>query len=82
GSWIVLRALSHEEHDVTSRSSALQLLEESRKSGEFLTGLMYVDSHRKDFMTNLHVVDTPLALLTEEALRPGPDVLAKIMDTI
>jgi len=28
------------------------------------------------------VVDTPLALLTEEALRPGPDVLAKIMDTI
>ncbi|MBV8487050.1 MAG: 2-oxoacid:ferredoxin oxidoreductase subunit beta [Planctomycetaceae bacterium] len=82
GSWIVLRALNHEEHDVTSRSSALQLLEESRKNGEFLTGLMYVDSHRKDFMTNLHVVDTPLALLTEEALRPGPDVLAKIMDTI
>ncbi|MGO9601310.1 MAG: 2-oxoacid:ferredoxin oxidoreductase subunit beta [Isosphaeraceae bacterium] len=82
GSWIVLRALNHEEHDVTSRSSALQLLEESRKNGEFLTGLMYVDSHRNDFMTNLHVVDTPISLLTEETLRPRPDVLAKIMDTI
>ena len=31
GSWITLKALHHEEHDVTSKVSALQLLEESQR---------------------------------------------------
>ncbi len=30
GSWITLKALRHEEHDVTDRVSALRLLEESQ----------------------------------------------------
>jgi 2-oxoglutarate ferredoxin oxidoreductase subunit beta len=82
GSWIVLRALRHEEHDVTSRGSALQLLEQSREKHEFLTGLLYVDTRRDDFINDLKVADTPLARLPEERLRPGPEVLAKIMETI
>ncbi len=82
GSWITLRALLHEEHDVTSRASALTLLEESHKKGEFLTGLLYLDTKRPDFLATLKTVDTPLALLTEETLRPRPEVLAKIMETI
>jgi 2-oxoglutarate ferredoxin oxidoreductase subunit beta len=82
GSWIVLRALNHEEHVVTNRSSALALLEESHNRGEFLTGLIYLDAKRNDYVTNLHLVDTPLALLTEETLRPKPEVLTKIMETI
>ena len=82
GSWITLRALLHEEHNVTSRASALTLLEESHKKGEFLTGLLYLDAKRPDFLATLETVDTPLALLTEETLRPKPEVLAKIMETI
>ena len=31
GSWITLKALHHEEHDVTDKVSALQLLEESQR---------------------------------------------------
>ncbi|APW59085.1 2-oxoacid:ferredoxin oxidoreductase subunit beta [Paludisphaera borealis] len=82
GSWIVLRALNHEEHDVKSRASALNLLEESLRKHEFLTGLLYVDTTRDDFATALNTVATPLALLSDEALRPSPETLAKIMETI
>jgi 2-oxoglutarate/2-oxoacid ferredoxin oxidoreductase subunit beta len=82
GSWITLKALHHAEHDVTSRVSALRLLEESQGKGEFLTGLIYVDAKRKDFVTLQNMVETPLALLSEKELRPGPEVLKKIMETI
>src|SRR5918993_3916661 len=43
GSWIVLRALRHDEHKVTNRASAAQLLMNSQEKNEFLTGLIYVD---------------------------------------
>ena len=82
GSWITLRALHHDEHNVTDRGSALQLLEQSRHKDELLTGLIYLDARRPDFIANLNVTDTPLALLKEEVLRPRPEVLTKIMETI
>jgi 2-oxoglutarate ferredoxin oxidoreductase subunit beta len=82
GSWITLKALHHEEHDVTDKISALRLMEESHRKGEFLTGLIYVNSHRKDFTTMQNLVPTPLALLPEEVLRPSREVLATIMETI
>jgi 2-oxoglutarate ferredoxin oxidoreductase subunit beta len=82
GSWITLKALRHEEHDVTNRASALRLLEESHQNNEFLTGLIYLDAGRKDFVTLQNVTETPLALLPDEALRPSEDVLKKIMETI
>jgi 2-oxoglutarate ferredoxin oxidoreductase subunit beta len=82
GSWITLKALHHEEHDVTDKISALRLMEESHRKGEFLTGLIYVNSHRKDFTTMQNLVPTPQALLPEEVLRPSREVLATIMETI
>ncbi len=82
GSWITLRALHHDELNVTDRGSALQLLERARHRDELLTGLIYLDAGRPDFITNLNVTDTPLALLKEDVLRPRPEVLAKIMETI
>jgi 2-oxoglutarate ferredoxin oxidoreductase subunit beta len=82
GSWIVLRALHHQEHDVTDRGSALQVVEKSHRNNEFLTGLLYLDAKRSDFLTDLGMVDTPLALLSQESLRPKPEILKKIMETI
>ncbi len=82
GSWITLKALNHLDHDVTSKVSAFKLLEESTQKGEFLTGLIYVDAKRRDFLTNQTMVDMPLALLPDEALRPTEAVLKKIMETI
>ena len=56
GSWITLKALNHEEHDVTDKVSALRLLEESQQKNEFLTGLIYVDAKRRDFVTMQNMV--------------------------
>jgi 2-oxoglutarate/2-oxoacid ferredoxin oxidoreductase subunit beta len=74
--------LHHEEHDVTDKVSALRLLEESQRNGEFLTGLIYVDSKRRDFVSMQNTTPTPLALLADEQLRPSKEVLEKIMETI
>jgi 2-oxoglutarate ferredoxin oxidoreductase subunit beta len=79
GSWITLVALRHNEHKVTDRGSALQLLNESQERGEFLTGLIYVNTERPDFVTVQDMTDTPLVDLPDEALRPGPEVLESIL---
>jgi 2-oxoglutarate/2-oxoacid ferredoxin oxidoreductase subunit beta len=82
GSWITLKALRHDELDVTNRTSALRLLDECRHSNEFVTGLIYLDTKRSDFITLQNLPSAPLAQLPESTLRPSPDVLKKIMETI
>jgi 2-oxoglutarate ferredoxin oxidoreductase subunit beta len=82
GSWITLKAIHHEEHEVTDKISAIRLMEESRQKGEFLTGLIYLSSQRRDFVTLQNMVPTPLALLPDAMLRPSREVLEKIMETI
>jgi 2-oxoglutarate ferredoxin oxidoreductase subunit beta len=82
GSWIVLRALRHDEHKVTDRGSALRLLVESGEKDEFLTGLLYVDPKRNDFVTMQEMTETPLALLPDEALRPSRETLDQILAAI
>jgi len=82
GSWIVLRALRHDEHRVTDRSSALRLLIESQDKSEFLTGLIYVAPQRTDFVSAQKMSETPLTLLPDNALRPSRETLETIMATI
>jgi 2-oxoglutarate ferredoxin oxidoreductase subunit beta len=82
GSYIVLRALRHDEHRVTDRGSAMQLLAQSHERGEFLTGLLYVSPERPNFVDLQDTTDTPLARLPDEALRPSAEVLRQIMTTI
>jgi len=82
GSWIVLRALRHDEHHVTDRSSAFRLLIESQQRAEFLTGLIYLDPTRSDYVTMQGLTETPLALLPDEALRPSSEVLTNIMNSL
>jgi 2-oxoglutarate ferredoxin oxidoreductase subunit beta len=82
GSWITLRALRHEEHNVKDRASAMRLILESQDRNEFITGLLYVAPERPDFVELQQTVDTPLAHLSDEVLRPGPEVLAAIMETV
>jgi 2-oxoglutarate ferredoxin oxidoreductase subunit beta len=82
GSWITLKALNHQDHDVTSRVSAFRLLDESHRKNEFLTGLLYVDAKKQDFVTLQNMTSMPLALLPDQVLRPSEEVLKKIMQTI
>ncbi len=82
GSWITLRALKHKDHDIASRDSALRVIAAGRDSGEFLTGLLYLDNAGVDFVSSLRPVETPLSMLPDEALRPSAETLAEIMESI
>ncbi len=78
GSHIRLRKLER-DYNPADRAAALNLLQHIRESGEFLTGLVYVNPKAKDFIELLDLVDEPLAFLPESKLRPGPQVLDEIM---
>jgi 2-oxoglutarate ferredoxin oxidoreductase subunit beta len=82
GSYITLRALRHDEHKVSDRTSAMKLLCDSHDRGEFLTGLLYLDPEKPNFVDMQNMTDTPLAQLPDEALRPTRETLETIMKTI
>ncbi len=81
GSHLLLKKLNV-DYDPTSKIEALRVLEESQRKGEVLTGLLYVDTQRKDFIELLNLVDEPLALLPESQVRPGREVLDQVMEEL
>jgi len=81
GSRLTLRKLA-EDYDPTEKMAALRVLDESNHSGEVITGLLYVDTHRPDFLQQLHLHDQPLALLPESKTRPPESALLEIMEEL
>jgi 2-oxoglutarate ferredoxin oxidoreductase subunit beta len=81
GSHLLLKKLNV-DYDPTSKIEALRVLDESQRKGEVLTGLLYVDTQRKDFIELLNLVDEPLALLPESQVRPGREALDQVMDEL
>jgi len=79
GSKLYLKKLE-EEYDPTDKISALKRLHETARRGEFATGLIYIEPDRDDFLTQLDVVDEPLATLPLDRVRPGPEALEEIME--
>ena len=61
---------------------ALKRLHETARRGEFATGLIYIEPDRDDFLTQLNVVDEPLATLPLERIRPGKEALEEIMEAL
>lgn len=82
GSWVVLRALHHDDHKVTDRGSALKLLAVSQDRGEFITGLIYVDPERPNFIDTMTMTETPLAHLSDAELRPPREALEAILAAV
>ncbi len=78
GDVVQLRKLS-KDHDPTNKLSALKMLEDSRRSGELTTGVVYINESRETILDTEGVHDTPIALLPERLLRPSQDVLDKVM---
>ena len=78
GPTILLRKLE-ESYDPTNRLAALSRLEEARAQQEFITGLLYFDEARPTLAELENIVDTPLALLTEDRVRPSKESLQKLM---
>ncbi len=81
GSSLRLKKLE-EEYDPTNRVTAVKRLMESHEKGEVLTGVFYVDTQKPNFTELLNMTDEPLALLKQEQVRPGKDVLDKVMESL
>lgn len=77
GSRIILHKLG-KNYDPTSRLQALQMIHAAVAEGKFLTGLIYYDFTRAEFVEELNLCDTPLAELGQETLQPPAEMLDRI----
>jgi 2-oxoglutarate/2-oxoacid ferredoxin oxidoreductase subunit beta len=68
GSRVILRKVDR-DYDATSRIDALKLIHETRRRGEFVTGLLYVDTGIPDLNAREKLVHKPLKDLKEDELR-------------
>ncbi len=78
GSHIRLRKVDR-SYDPRVNSQAFKMLRETREAGEFLTGLIFVNPSDEDFIERLELVDTPLAALPSDRLKPGREALLEAM---
>ena len=81
GSHLRLRKLE-EGYDPSDRVRAVARLMESAKSGEVLTGVLFVDTKAPSFVEVLSVTDAPLATLPPERTRPPRAVLEEIVASL
>ena len=80
GSFIYLHKLE-EDYDPHDRFRAIDIVHQATRKGQLLTGLLFVDPDRPPFaQQELKVVDTPLAKLPVDKLRPPKSVLDTIME--
>ena len=81
GSHLKIRKLDR-DYDPTNRLAALAALEQAEAKGEVLTGVLYVNTARPNFIEVLNLVDQPLATLPESVVRPSPAALDEIMEEL
>ena len=81
GSKLFLKKVA-EDYDPTDKLAAIRLLHETARRGEFATGIIYIEPDKDDFTTMLNLVDEPLATLPLDVVRPGPEVLDEIMESL
>ncbi len=77
GTHLLLKKLQNFSHDVTNANQARELLKETQKQQEILTGLFYINENRPTFDQELNLTGTPLNELQEADLKPSrEDLLA------
>jgi 2-oxoglutarate ferredoxin oxidoreductase subunit beta len=81
GSRLLLKKLEL-DYNPTDKMQALQVLHETLRRGEYATGVIYVEPDKDDFLTQLNLVDTPLAALPMDRTRPGKAVLDEVMESL
>ena len=77
GSVIHLHKLE-KDWDPLDRISAMNAVQNSKKKGEILTGLLYMNPESSDLHDMIETSDRPLNSLSQSELCPGSDVLAKL----
>jgi len=81
GSHLRLRKLE-EGYDPSDRVRAVARLMESARTGEVLTGVLFVDPKAPSFVDALGLADGPLATLPEARVRPPRAVLDEIVEAL
>ena len=81
GSAIHLHKLA-KDWDPTDRFSAINAMQRAKKSGEILTGLLYIDEKSNDLHDMLNTSDTALNSMGKDNLCPGNDALAKLNSSL
>jgi 2-oxoglutarate ferredoxin oxidoreductase subunit beta len=79
GSHIFLNKIDR-DYDPTNRRRALELLLDSQEKQQFLTGLIYVDTKKKNLIELLNMVGEPLATLPLSRVRPPKSALDEVME--
>src|SRR5215469_674637 len=81
GSRLRLRKLE-EDYDPTDKINAVTRLNEAKKDGEMLTGVLYVNTQAPTFLDMLNITEEPLATLPASVVRPGREVLDQVMEEL
>jgi 2-oxoglutarate ferredoxin oxidoreductase subunit beta len=81
GSQLYLRKIA-EDYNPSDKLAAMGLLHDTARRGEFATGVLYIEPDKEDFLTSLNVVDTPLAFLGADTIRPPKAVLDQMMESL
>ena len=81
GSRLTIKKLA-EDYDFTSKLEAFRVLDQAAQAGEVVTGLLYLDTERPDFLQLLNLADQPLALLPQSQTRPPEAALLEVMDEL
>jgi 2-oxoglutarate/2-oxoacid ferredoxin oxidoreductase subunit beta len=81
GSRLRIRKLER-EYDPTNKLSALAVLGEAQEKGEVLTGVLYVNTQKPNFLQLLNMTDERLATLPESITRPSRAVLDQVMEEL
>jgi 2-oxoglutarate ferredoxin oxidoreductase subunit beta len=81
GSLLRIKKLER-DYDPTVKLNALAALEEAEKKHEVLTGVLYVNTEKPNFLEMMNVVDEPLATLPESKTRPPKSVLDEVMEEL
>jgi len=81
GSRLRLRKLE-EDYDPTDKVHAVTRMNEAKRDGEILTGVLYVNPDAPTFLDMLNLTDDPLATLPQSVVRPGREVLEQVMEEL
>ncbi len=78
GSHIQLRKLDA-DYDPTDKMGAMHRLQWAEAKQEFITGLVYYNESRRPLDQERNLIDTPLAQLTDDQIRPPKSELDALM---
>ena len=79
GSLLRLKKLAR-DYDALDKMKAVNAIHESVRTGEVLTGVLYVEEGTPTLVDRLNLIDEPLTTLPESRVRPSAEALAQVMD--